>query len=153
MAEMESNRQAAALIPEEEKKKFYPQTIDEVLSKWDDGKSVVSIEMGGIGPSYEQAIQIIAMELIRCIISRPEIRKLMERQEVLTDDHRDVLNRFMEEETHRIDREKELEGITGAMTAAGQNIAFMFTHRGPAVAILEAPPERRIQISKMWPKA
>ena len=154
MAEMEANAEVTAkgALGAAIGTTLYPATIDEVLSRWDNGQTVWSIEMGGLGPSYEQAIQVVAMELIRAIINRPEIRKVMEKQQVLTDDQRDVLNRFMQEETHRIDREKELEGITGAMASAGQNIAFMFTHHGPAEAIKQAGADRRIQISKSWPK-
>jgi len=40
-------------------------TAQEALAKWDAGETLTSIEMGGIGPGYEQAIQIAIFEYIR----------------------------------------------------------------------------------------
>lgn len=42
-----------------------PETPQEALVIWDKGWGLWSVEVGGIGPSYEQAIQIAAMEIIR----------------------------------------------------------------------------------------
>lgn len=43
----------------------YGKTVEDVLRRWDEGSSVWSVEMGGLGPGYEQCIQVLAMELIR----------------------------------------------------------------------------------------
>ena len=40
-------------------------TAQEALAKWDAGEIVTSIEMGGSGPGYEQAIQCAIFEFIR----------------------------------------------------------------------------------------
>ncbi len=40
-------------------------TAQEALAKWDAGEILTSVEMGGIGPGYEQAIQIAIFEFIR----------------------------------------------------------------------------------------
>lgn len=42
-----------------------PETAKEALARWDAGKSVNSISLGGIGPSYEQCLQIAVFEIIR----------------------------------------------------------------------------------------
>jgi hypothetical protein len=42
-----------------------PETVNEALAIWDSGESVFSVEMGGIGPGYEMAIQGLAFELMR----------------------------------------------------------------------------------------
>ena len=44
---------------------LYPATLDEAIERWDSGRLLFSIELGGLGPGYEQAIQITGMELIR----------------------------------------------------------------------------------------
>lgn len=40
-------------------------TNEELLAAWDAGQPVTLIEMGGISPGYEMAIQITAMEVLR----------------------------------------------------------------------------------------
>jgi len=40
-------------------------TAQEALTKWDAGEVLWTIEMGGIGPSYEQAIHLAVFEIIR----------------------------------------------------------------------------------------
>lgn len=40
-------------------------TVKDLVQTWDHDGVVQSVEMGGIGPGYEQVIQIIAMELLR----------------------------------------------------------------------------------------
>lgn len=42
-----------------------PETARELVSQWDSGETIWSIEMGGLGPGYEQAIQILAVEITR----------------------------------------------------------------------------------------
>lgn len=36
----------------------------ELIKDWNDGDCVTSMSMGGIGPGYEQAIQILVMQII-----------------------------------------------------------------------------------------
>lgn len=42
-----------------------PETVQEALTAWDSGESVFSVEMGGLGPGYEMAIQALAFEFMR----------------------------------------------------------------------------------------
>ncbi|KKK93920.1 hypothetical protein LCGC14_2688070 [marine sediment metagenome] len=42
-----------------EKLQLHPKTLDEAIERWDAGRSLFSVEMGGLGPGYEQAIQIL----------------------------------------------------------------------------------------------
>ena len=44
---------------------LYPQTALDALAAWDRGEHVWTVELGGIGPGYEMAIQTLAFELIR----------------------------------------------------------------------------------------
>ena len=42
-----------------------PEHAREALARWDRGWNVFTIEMGGLGPGYEQCIHIAVFELIR----------------------------------------------------------------------------------------
>ena len=47
------------------RKNVNPKTLRELLSQWDRGEAVWSVSMGGLGPGYDQAIQILVMEILR----------------------------------------------------------------------------------------
>ena len=40
-------------------------TAREQVERWDAGQSIWTLEMGGMGPGYEQAIQVLAIEITR----------------------------------------------------------------------------------------
>lgn len=50
---------------EEQLKAFDADTPAELVAAWDAGLLVPTIEMGGLGPGYEQALQIAFLELLR----------------------------------------------------------------------------------------
>ena len=53
---------------------IYGKDAAEWLERWDAGKPVWSVSMGGIGPGYEQALQIAAAETVRRLITtQPDI--------------------------------------------------------------------------------
>lgn len=41
------------------------ETVADAVAQWDNGLPVRTVELGGLGPGYEQAIQILVMELLR----------------------------------------------------------------------------------------
>lgn len=47
------------------KKPLIPETAADALARWDEGDTVFTVEMGGFGPGYEQAIQLLVFEMIR----------------------------------------------------------------------------------------
>jgi hypothetical protein len=49
---------------------LYGKNASEWLERWDSGRSVWSLEMGGLGPGYEQCIQITAAEVVRICLAR-----------------------------------------------------------------------------------
>ena len=57
------------MMTQQEADKFYGKDAVEWLRRWDAGEGVWSIEMGGIGPGYEQCIQITAAEILRYMIA------------------------------------------------------------------------------------
>ena len=56
-----------AMKPETERYDPIPETVQEALATWDAGEFVFSVEMGGLGPGYEMAIQGLAFEMMRKI--------------------------------------------------------------------------------------
>lgn len=54
------------LLPEE----VAALTAEEILAKWDANETLWSVELGGLGPGYEQAIQAGAMEALRWLLAK-----------------------------------------------------------------------------------
>jgi hypothetical protein len=103
------------------------------LRRWDSGDTVWSIEMGGLGPGYEQAIQVLAMEIIRDEIDNgiPEESKWRS---------------WGDSTVTRIN--DSCGGFSGAQVGAAKQIAYRFIKEGPSEALKDVERERRIQISK-----
>jgi hypothetical protein len=126
---------------------FGPATdAREQLRRWDAGKAIWSIEMGGMGPGYEQAIQILAIEIVRDWIDKPL---------------REPANSFdfADATVKRIDQKQPdgtfaCGGFSGAQVVAAANLAYQWLKRGPAACHKDqAVKDRLIQVSKFWPKA
>lgn len=80
------------------------KTVNELLKAWDQGQSIWSIELGGLGPGYEQAIQVTAVEVAR------ELRKLKRTRSKRED--WEAAKKIRDEVIHRIDR--TVGGLSGA---------------------------------------
>lgn len=61
-------RTAAEQTEFEEIERF-GKDVHDWLARWDDGQSVVSINMSDFGPGYEQALQIAAVEFLRYAVA------------------------------------------------------------------------------------
>lgn len=116
---------------------LHPQNIDEAIKRWDDGESLFTVEMGGMGPGYEQAIQVTFMELLR-----------MRDQWFGIDDDR--LNDTMNECMWANDEIKKLR-LSGAQAGAAKNLACHFTRQGWEETLKTIDDDRHIQISKGFP--
>jgi hypothetical protein len=116
-----------------------PETAADALNLWDNGSPVTTVEMGGIGPGYEQCIQVLAFETIRALKGKkfPDDKK--------------AINDMFDAETHRIDREFNL-GLSGAQTGAGKNLAYIMLRDGWRNGLNSAGSDRWIIVSKHWPK-
>lgn len=120
-------------------------TIDDVLAAWDAGDTIWSVEMGGLGPGYEQALQLFAVELLRS----PEFRaccppgggEWVGGIEAM----RSARNAVYQAKCRDL-------GLSGAQAGAATNIASMLICMGPRKAIDAAPMDRQIQVSKRWPQ-
>lgn len=116
-----------------------PETVTEALAKWDAGESVFTVEMGGLGPGYEMAIQGLAFELMRVYLRVNDWKVI---------DHA-ALEYLDREVISRCDSEP-WGGFSGAQVGAARNIAAAVCKRGYRVALRnEAVKERLIQVSKL----
>jgi hypothetical protein len=105
----------------------------EALAKWDAGEAVWSIEMGGLGPSYEQAIQILIFELVRD--AGP-----FEGEQIPYGWGERAITRANE----------GVGGFSGAQVGAAKGVAARFLTRGYDETLASVPDDRRILVSKRW---
>lgn len=121
---------------------LHPQTLDEAIEWWDEGKGLFSVELGGLGPGYEQAIQVAGMELIR------EFKDKFGSIDWEDEDDVKQINKAVSD--FRNDVIKKLR-LSGAQFDAAKNMAFVFIRHGWEKGLEMAPKDRHIQISKNFP--
>lgn len=123
------------------------ETCAEMLEHWDAGYSVWSVEMGGLGPGYEQAIQVLAIECLRELV-RADFQWT---GEAMPDTER--IKALLDPVAHRVGKWPGM-GLSGAQVGAAMSIACMFHKQGPIGALEKLPKgdeDRKIQVSKTWP--
>jgi hypothetical protein len=97
--------------------------------------------MGGLGPGYEQAIQILVFEILR--------EHLRTKKPLPTPQSANA-NGWMDNVIHRIN--EQLGGFSGAQVGAAKNLAYHYLKDGYAKS-LEKCKDRTIQVSRFFPKA
>lgn len=118
------------------------------VKRWDEGRSIWTIEMGGLGPGYEQCIQITAVELVRFMLAK----------QYNPERFNDELTRQKckeEIDAHGFENEiiKAL-GLSGAQYGAAKNLAWFMYRDGPREVMKdERVKDRHIQVSKNFPRA
>lgn len=124
--------------------------VTELLAAWDSGESIWSMEMGGLGPGYEQAIQVAAVEFARVgknFVPSGDNEKDAEAWDKICSDR-----------LREIDTKDANLGLSGAMFGAASWLAWQWCHNGGPADLKERAkkhdPEgkRSIQVSKEWPK-
>lgn len=127
---------------------MFHKTAEELVAAWDRGDTIWSLSMGGLGPGYEQAIQVMAVEFARAGIGsvRPSDNKAADAAwEAICSP---VLSRI----------DGEIGGASGSMYGVAKWLAFQWVHGGGPAALMARAREygqddRMIQVSKSWPKA
>ena len=119
---------------------FIAETAQEQLRQWDANETIWTVEMGGMGPGYEQAIQTAAIELIRDNLDKP----------LPEDGDKEAWRSWGDSTLNRID--DQLGGLTGAMWGAARNLAARILKFGPKKVLEDLPKDRMIQASKNWPR-
>jgi hypothetical protein len=126
---------------------MYGANAQDWLSRWDSGKSVWSIEMGGLGPGYEQCIHVTCAELLRFMLGKNYDHAFWEDPEIWARDREEITQASFQSQTI-----KDLGGITGAQFGAAMNLATMIYIHGPRSVMNDRRvKDRHIQVSKRFP--
>lgn len=117
------------------------------LARWDAGKTVWTIEMGGLGPGYEQCIHITAAEVLRYLIDKkvdPVTQYEGDAWKQLSDD----INKAL----WSLPKINDL-GLSGAQAGAAKSLATMLYKDGPR-KVMNDPrvKDRHIQVSREFPR-
>ena len=118
---------------------FYPSSVKDALERWDNGKILWSVEMGGLGPGYEQCIQVAVFEILRGLQGQKIPSDHKERQ----DFYDKILHEAMAKPENKI-----LNGLSGSQAGAAMNLASKLFTRGWVV--LDEVPDRHIQVTKTF---
>ena len=133
-------------LTEQEIADNYGRDAAEWLRRWDAGETVWTISMGGLGPGYEQCIQVTVAEMVRCMLD-------------LKMDH----SKWTDSEAWKVDQKRSDEGIarnpevtklglSGAQFGAAMSLATALYMRGPATIMREPEvKDRHIMVSKNFP--
>jgi len=118
----------------------YYGTLRDALVRWDQGSTVWTVEMGGLGPGYEQCIQIGAFELCKAMIDAPMPEDDEEKQ------------KLFDAKLHELCKTiPVLDGITGEQAGAMISVAYKFIKFGYNEMMNKADSGRRIMVSKNFP--
>jgi len=125
-------------------------TNDEVIAAWDKGEPVWTCEMGGMGPGYEQAIQLMAFEMFRAMMATPP----KDWSELEGEEGRDKWWAYKDQidADPRVKRVVSSVGCSGAQHGAAMSMASRFAQQGYAKAMESVPEGRRILASKNFPR-
>lgn len=116
------------------------------LARWDAGQGVWSIEMGGLGPGYEQAIQITAAEVLRHLLAaKYDHAKWPDKDEWVRD--RDLIR----DASFKNKTINDL-GLSGAQYGAAVSLATKLYMDGPRKT-MNTPElqDRKIQVNRTFP--
>lgn len=117
-------------------------TNEELLNAWNAGNEVTAVEMGGLGPDYEQAIYVLAFlfltELLKEAPDFDNVLKVKARVNQIGS---------LSHIAHALDK----IGPTGAMVYVAWNVAMIFARLGYESAMAKAPADRVIKVSKISP--
>ena len=121
---------------------FYGADGAEWLRRWDAGGICWSIEMGGLGPGYEQCIQITVAEVLRHMLAEKYDHTKWGEKEGWANDLEKIRKFGYEDETI-----KKL-GLSGAQWVAAVNLACHLYTDGPEKMLAHPDiQDRKIQVS------
>lgn len=129
-------------------KPWNEMTWQECVKQWDKGEAVWSAELGGIGPGYEQTIQILLWEIMSRWGDRPLPKPLMTPEGARFPD---AWEKHVDQVVRALD--KDCLGFSGAQVGAAKGTAWQFMTHGYAEMMGKLEQDRHILVSKNWPKA
>lgn len=123
---------------------LYAETAAEQLRRWDAGETIWTVEMGGLGPGYEQAIQILAIEIVRDHLDQPLPNE-------------STWQTWGDATVARIDQpdangHHSCGGFSGGQVGAAKHLALGWLRDGPEIYRAKFPQDRHIQCSNFWPR-
>lgn len=119
----------------------YGKDADDLLARWDARKSVFTVEMGGFGPGYEQALQIAMFEVLRSLLRMGPLPERLK-----DDDYWKTFRAIIDDVVMRHPPVSEL-GLSGAQAGAAISLAVRLYVHGPIEVIKSVVSDRRIQVS------
>lgn len=124
---------------------LYAENVTEQIRRWDEGKTIFTIELGGLGPGYEQTIQVAAIEFSRAAKDLTETTR--EQLEAL-------FTSKCEEVLKQID--DKIGGMSGAMFGQSRWLAWQWCFNGGPKRLVERAKEQGkendvIQCSNFFP--
>lgn len=127
---------------------MYGADAAEWLARWDAGKGVWSIEMGGLGPGYEQCIQITAAEILRHLLDAKYDAAAWDDKDTWKRD-RETIDKY----GFANERVKAL-GLSGAQWGAAMSLATALYLQGPRKIMNDDKiKDRKIQVQRTFPVA
>jgi hypothetical protein len=123
-------------------------TNEDALRAWDAGEPIWTCDLGGMGPGYEQCIQLMGFEMLRAMLANP-----VDWDAVTGLDGRDAWRAYSD----KIDADPAVKRVvselqpSGAQHGAAMNIASVFAMHGYSKGMQLVPEDRRIQVSKNFP--
>lgn len=118
------------------------------LARWDAGKTVWSIEMGGLGPGYEQCIHITAAEILRHLLAEKYDAARWEHPPLWKDD-REAIEKY-----GFANPVIEKLGLSGAQWGAAMSLATSLYMTGPRDVMTKPElKDRHIQVRRDFPQA
>lgn len=121
-----------------------PETIEDAVKDWDADKTVWSAEMGGLGPGYEQAIQIGIFELSKDLIGK-EFPPSSDTDQALEE----FLHNALSATIKRLS--PVLDGLSGAQAGAIISTAYRFKKSGYRASLQTLSDDRLIQVDRKFP--
>lgn len=117
------------------------------LARWDANRGVWSIEMGGLGPGYEQCIQITTAEILRHLLAEKYDSTQWEGDGWKRDREKIEKYGFANERLKKL-------GLSGAQWGAAVSLATALYTQGPR-KIMNDPKvkDRHIQVQREFPQA
>jgi len=130
-----------------------PETCAEALARWDAGDAVRTIEMGGLGPGYEQCIHVLAMELIRAVLAADiKLPPLpLETESLVYQEFKGLWDAACDPV---IDRLNAINHFSGAQVGAATNLASIMLRWGWRAGLERCEEKDRLMlVSNRWPRA
>ena len=116
-------------------------TTEEVVKRWKNNNTVFSIELGGLGPGYEQALQIALFTILDHWLDKKIAPNTLTKNKRFT--------KKCEKDLEKLNLGK---GLSGAQYGAARSTAYQFLKFGYSKMMKMCPKNRLIQVSKNFPK-